>query len=171
MNEMSTEQTNASPAVAELTERLAWLEGKMAAAASPEQRRIYEEMAELTRNRRRCAEIEERTRVVLPPDNRWGASTSLPSASAPPAEPPSDRPSGWAKFDAIGPPPGLRWIDQQLDAADARDRMERIESERAYRQAVLDAHAEQKLIDEQRRRKQAERSCHVGPGDPDFDVR
>ena len=167
MNDMTTEQINASPAVAELTERLAWLEGKMAAAASPEQRRIYEEMAELTRNRRRCAELEERTRVVLRPDtSRWGKSAP-PPASTPQAEL-SDRPSGWAKFDPLSSPPGIRYIDALCDAQDARDRAALIEADRQHRQAILDAFAEGKLIDDQRRRAQAERTCHRGPGDPDY---
>jgi hypothetical protein len=53
-----------------------------------------------------------------------------------------------------------------MDAQDAKDRMER---EREYKQMVLDAFAEGKLIDEQRRRAQAERrSFHKAPGDADF---
>jgi hypothetical protein len=155
----------------ELDERIVWIEQRMAAAASPEQRQIYSEMLELTKNRRRCVEIEERSRVRLPPDNRWGASTSLPSASAPPAEPQPSRPSGWAKFDPLSSPPGIRYVDALCDAQDARGRAALIEADRQHRQAILDAFAEGKLIDEQRRRKQAERSCHVGPSDPDFDVR
>ena len=55
-----------------------------------------------------------------------------------------------------------------MDAQDFRDRMER---EREYKQAVLDAFAEDKLVAEQRRRAQAERTCHVGPGDPDWDIK
>jgi hypothetical protein len=47
-----------------------------------------------------------------------------------------------------------------------------IEAERlAYRQQVIDAHWEDKLVAEQRARAAAQRSCHVGPGDPDFNER
>ena len=37
--------------------------------------------------------------------------------------------TGWAHETPIGPPPGLRYIDAQLDAQDARDRAELIERE------------------------------------------
>jgi hypothetical protein len=160
-----TEQTNT-----QLTdeEALAELERRVAAMEAGPFRTSWEQIVSIEKNRQRIRAIERATKVTLPPDtSRW--SGRPPPPSTPPAEPPSDRPSGWAKFDPLSSPPGLRWIDQQLDAADARDRMERIESERAYRQAVLDAHAEQKLIEQERRRKQAERTCHRGPGDPDFE--
>jgi hypothetical protein len=32
--------------------------------------------------------------------------------------------SGWRDATPIGPPPGIRYVDAQLDAADARDRIE-----------------------------------------------
>jgi hypothetical protein len=32
--------------------------------------------------------------------------------------------TGWAREIPIGPPPGLRYVDAQLDAQDARDRAE-----------------------------------------------
>jgi hypothetical protein len=32
--------------------------------------------------------------------------------------------SGWVDAAPIGPPPGLRYVDAQLDAQDARDRAE-----------------------------------------------
>ena len=35
--------------------------------------------------------------------------------------------TGWAHQTPIGPPPGLRYVDQQLDAQDAKDRQELIE--------------------------------------------
>jgi hypothetical protein len=143
----------------------------MAAAASPEQRRIYDEMAELTRNRRRCAEIEERTRVVLPPDtNRWRTSAP-PPASAPQAEPSPQRPSGWQSFTPLGKQPGIDTIDAMCAAQDRRDKAALIEAELAYRQHVIDEHWEVKLADEQRRRKQAEHSCHRGPNDSDANLR
>ena len=56
-----------------------------------------------------------------------------------------------------------------MDAQDRRDKAALLEAERlAYRQQVIDAHWEDKLVAEQRRRAQAERTCHRGPGDPDY---
>ena len=111
--------------------------------------------------------IERATKVTLPPDtSRW--SGRPPPPSTPAAEPPSDRPSGWAKFDPLSSPPGIRYVDALCDAQDARDRAALIEADRQHRQAILDAFAEGKLIDEQRRRAAAERTCHRGPGDPDY---
>jgi hypothetical protein len=148
---------------------LAELERRVAAMEPGPFRREWEGIVAIERNRQRCRAIEEATRVKLPPDtNRWRLSGLPPPASAPQAEPSAQRPSGWAKFDAIGPPPGIRYVDALCDAQDARDRAALIEADRQHRQAILDAFAEDKLIDEQRRRKQAERSCHVGPGDPDW---
>jgi hypothetical protein len=37
--------------------------------------------------------------------------------------------TGWARETPIGPPPGLRYVDAQLDAQDAKDRAELIERE------------------------------------------
>jgi hypothetical protein len=37
--------------------------------------------------------------------------------------------TGWASETPLGPPPGIRYVDQQLDAQDARDRAERVEQE------------------------------------------
>jgi hypothetical protein len=137
----------------------------MAAAASPEQRRIYEEMAELTRNRRRCVEIEERTRVVLPPDNRWGKSASPPPPpSTPASEPSQQRPSGWRPLDPVRTP-YVDACDRLMDAQDAKDRMER---EREYRQYLVDEAWERRVADEQQRRKQEAGTCHVGVSDPDY---
>jgi hypothetical protein len=157
-----TEQTNVAP---ELTDeqRLAALEKTIEAFPQP-LRRQWEEIIELERNRQRCRAIELATKVTLPPDNRWGASAPPPT-STPQAEPSPERPSGWRPLDPVGQPPGLRWIDAQLDAQDRKDRME---LEREYRQYLVDAHWEAKLVDEQRRREQAESTCHVGPQDPDF---
>jgi hypothetical protein len=136
----------------------------------PELQREYRRVLEMTMWRERSRKLEG-PRVTLPPDNnRWGASAP-PPPSTPAAELPS-RPSGWQKFDPIGPPPGVDICDRMMDAQDRRDKAALIEAERlAYRQQVIDAHWEDKLIEEQRRRKQAERTCHVGPDDPDFDVR
>jgi hypothetical protein len=44
--------------------------------------------------------------------------------------------TGWAHQTPIGPPPGLRYVDQQLDAQDAKDRQELIEK-KAREQAML----------------------------------
>jgi hypothetical protein len=41
--------------------------------------------------------------------------------------------TGWAHETPIGPPPGLRYVDAQLDAQDARDRAERVQQEAQLR--------------------------------------
>ena len=162
-----TEQTNTQP---ELTDEqaLAKLEERVAAMEPGPFRREWEGIVAIERNRQRCRAIEEATRVKLPPDtNRWRISVSPPPAS-PPAEPSPQRP-GFVDDVALAPPPGIRWVDALCDAAAARDRAEAIAAERMRRQAVLDAHAEAKLIDEQLRRAEAERmSFHRAPGDADW---
>jgi hypothetical protein len=50
--------------------------------------------------------------------------------------------TGWAHETPIGPPPGLRYVDAQLDAQDAKDRQELVEK-KAREQALLKL-AEQK---------------------------
>ena len=167
---MAEQQQTSAP---ELTDEqaLAELERRVAAMEPGPFRHSWEEIVAIEKNRQRIRRIEEASRFKLPPDNnRWRISVS-PPASPPPAEPPADRPSGWAKFDPLSSPPGIRYVDALCDAQDARDRAALIEADRQHRQAILDAFAEAKLVDEQRRRKQAERSCHVGPDDPDFDLR
>ena len=167
---MMPEQTTTTTAP-ELTDEqaLAKLEERVAAMEPGPFRREWEGIVAIERNRQRIRAIERATKVTLPPDNRgWTGKPAPSSAPAPPAEPSSGRPSGWQKFDAIGPPPGVDICDRMMDAQDFRDRMER---EREYKQAVLDAFAEDKLVAEQRRRAQAERTCHVGPGDPDWDIK
>jgi hypothetical protein len=158
-----TEQ-NTTPELTELTERIGWIEQRMASAATPEQRQIFSEMFELTKNRLRCAELEERSRGVLPPDNtRWGASA--PPPPTPQAEPQPQRPSGWRPLDPVRTP-YVDACDRLVDAQDAKDRMER---EREYRQYLVDEAWERRVADEQQRRKQAERrSFHKAPGDPDW---
>ena len=153
-----TEQTNTQP---ELTDEqaLAKLEERVAAMEPGPFRREWEGIVA----------IERATKVTLPPDNRgWTGKPAPSSAPAPPAEPSSGRPSGWAKFDPLSSPPGIRYVDALCDAQDARDRAALIVADRQHRQAILDAFAEGKLIDDQRRRAQAERTCHRGPGDPDW---
>jgi hypothetical protein len=44
--------------------------------------------------------------------------------------------TGWAHETPIGPPPGLRYVDAQLDAQDAKDRQELVEK-KAREQALL----------------------------------
>jgi hypothetical protein len=44
--------------------------------------------------------------------------------------------TGWAHETPLGPPPGLRYVDQQIDAQDAKDRQELIEK-KAREQALL----------------------------------
>jgi hypothetical protein len=41
--------------------------------------------------------------------------------------------TGWAHETPIGPPPGLRYVDQQLDAQDAKDRAELIRQDAQLR--------------------------------------
>jgi len=132
-------------------EALVELERRIAAMEPGPFRREWEGIVAIERNRQRIRAIERATKVTLPPE-----------------EPPSDRPSGWAKFDPLSSPPGIRYVDALCDAQDARDRAALIEADRQHRQAILDAFAEGKLIDEQRRRAAAERTCHRGPGDPDY---
>jgi len=151
-------------------EALAELERRVAAMEPGPFRREWEGIVAIERNRQRIRAIERATKVTLPPDNRgWTGKPAPSSAPAPPAEPSSGRPSGWQKFDAIGPPPGVDICDRMMDAQDRRDKAALLEAERlAYRQQVIDAHWEDKLVAEQRRRAQAERTCHRGPGDPDY---
>jgi hypothetical protein len=162
MTDTAPETTSA---LDEFTQRIVWLEQQMAEASSPEQRQIYSEMIELTRNRKRCFEIEERSRIKLPPDNRgW---TGKPPPSSPEAKPLPAR--GFIDDAPLGPPAGIRYVDAMCDAQDARDRAELV---RQNRQAVIDLFHEAKVADEQQRRAAAEaRGFHKAPGDPDFDVR
>ena len=52
---------------------------------------------------------------------------SQPSGGGPANVPGSG--TGWAHETPIGPPPGLRYVDAQLDAQDAKDRAELVERE------------------------------------------
>jgi hypothetical protein len=144
---------------------LAELERRVAAMEPGPFRHSWEEIVAIEKNRQRIRRIEEATRVKLPPDtNRWRISGLPPPSSTSQAEPSAQRPSGWRPLDPVRTP-YVDACDRLMDAQDAKDRMER---EREYKQMVLDAFAEDKLIEQERRRKQAERTCHVGPGDPDF---
>jgi hypothetical protein len=51
--------------------------------------------------------------------------------------------TGWAREIPLGPAPGTRWIDQQLDAQDAKDRQQLI-MQKAREQAALKAAKESK---------------------------
>jgi hypothetical protein len=106
----------------------------------------------------------------LPPDNnRWRLS-GLPPPASPPAEQSPERPSGWAKFDPLSSPPGISIIDAMVEADTRRQREDAIAAEVQRRQAILDAHAEQKLFEKELARAEAERrSFHRGPGDSDWD--
>ena len=69
------------------------------------------------------------------------APTGRPGMIPSSQQPASPRPSagdgtGWAREIPIGPPPGLRYVDQQLDAQDQKDRQELIEK-KAREQALL----------------------------------
>jgi hypothetical protein len=62
--------------------------------------------------------------------------------------------TGWAHETPIGPPPGLRYVDAQLDAQDARDRAELIEREarlQATEKAAEQSEKLQKLIEENKK--------------------
>jgi hypothetical protein len=129
-------------------------------------RREWEGIVAIERNRQRIRAIERATKVTLPPDNRGWTGKPAPS-STPEAKPPQPA-RGFVDDVPFGQVPGLRWIDQQLDAAAARDKAALVKAEVEFRQQVLDAFAEGKLIDEQRQRAAAARTCHRGPGDPDY---
>jgi hypothetical protein len=57
--------------------------------------------------------------------------------------------SGWAHETPLGPPPGIQWVDRQLDAQDARDKAERLQqaaqTETARRFAEASAKVDQAI--------------------------
>jgi hypothetical protein len=161
---MAEQQTTAPELTVE--QQIVALEQRIA-TFPPDLRRHWEEIIELERNRQRCRAIEEATRVTLPPDNRWGASAPPPTLNT--TEPSAQRPSGWQPFDPISSPPGVAQCDILMDAQDRRDKAALLEAERlAYRQHIIDIFHEAQLADKERARAAAERTCHVGPGDPDW---
>ena len=123
--------------------------------------------------------LREMVRVVperrdVANDAPRASSQPSPPSSTPPWRPqePTPRGTGWADFVPITQPPGVAICDAMLDAQDRRDRAELIAAERARRQAIIDAHVEQKLFEKELAREQAERSSfHKAPGDPDFPAR
>lgn len=66
-----------------------------------------------------------------------GTSGQVGRVSANPGIPGSNT-GGWAREIPLGPPPGIRWVDAQLDAQDLKDRRELIE-QKAKEQALLKA--------------------------------
>jgi hypothetical protein len=76
--------------------------------------------------------------------------------------------TGWRDLDPLKAPPGVDIMDRMMDAADARDRVERMQA--AGRQAAVDVAWAQKLAEEQAHRAEAERrsTLHKAPGDPDW---
>ena len=160
-----TDEASTTTSASELTpadERIAVLE--RLAALRPELRQTCQEMIDLERNRERCRQIEAKTRVTLPDDKRGSGAPPPSSTSA--AAPSPERPSGWARFDAIGPPPGIDHVDRLCAAQDVLDRAAR---EREYKQYFLDRFHEAKLNEKEYAREQAERrSFHKAPGDSDF---
>jgi hypothetical protein len=164
-----TDEASTTTSASELTpadERIAVLE--RLAALRPELGQLCREMVDLERARERCRKLEERTRVVLPPDtSRWSGKPAPSSTS--PVEPSAQRPNGWRPLDPIASPPGVGLIDAMVEADTARQRLDYLAAEHMRKQAVLDMHAEQKLAEKEYRREQAERSSfHRAPGDPDF---
>jgi hypothetical protein len=157
-----TEQTNTPELSVEqqIAEQIAALEQRVV-TLPPQLQQIYREVLELTRNRERIRQLEARTKIVPPAPPR-SAPRPAPTSQA---EPSPERPSGWAKFDAIGPPPGIDHVDRLCAAQDVLDRAAR---EREYLQYFLDRHHEAKLNEKEYARAQAEHSCHRGPGDPDY---
>src|SRR6516225_6863015 len=122
-----TEQTNTTPVTDE--QLLATLEERVAALPEGPLRSSWEEICEIQRRWQRCRALEAKTKITLPPDtNRW--SGRPPPPSTPPAELPSDRPTGWRPLDPVRTP-YIDACDRLVDAQDAKDRMER---EREYRQ-------------------------------------
>jgi hypothetical protein len=166
---MPEQPTTSAP---ELTdeEALAKLEERVAAMEPGPFRHSWEEIVAIEKNRQRIRRIEEATRVKLPPDNR-GWSGKPARSSTPPAEPSPERPSGWAKFDPLSSPPGIDMIDRMVEADTARQRADAIAAEVQRRQAIIDIYHEAKVVDEQRTRAAAERTCHKGPGDADWDIK
>jgi hypothetical protein len=57
-----------------------------------------------------------------------GASGQVTRTSSNPGLPGSNT-TGWVDARPLGPPPGIRYVDQQLDAQDAKDRADRIAQE------------------------------------------
>jgi hypothetical protein len=78
------------------------------------------------------AAVPDRVLRDIVHDNR-GPSTPtgmIPRSQQPAGGGPANVPgsgTGWAHETPIGPPPGLRYVDAQLDAQDAKDRQELIE--------------------------------------------
>ena len=62
--------------------------------------------------------------------------------------------TGWVDPAPLGPPPGLRYVDQQLDAQDAKDRAELIEREAKLK-------AMEKLAEANRERRRATTRAHL----------
>jgi hypothetical protein len=161
-----TEQTNTTPVTDE--QLLATLEERVAALPEGPLRSSWEEICEIQRRWQRCRALEAKTKVTLPFDSHGRGWTGKPAPSAPtPAELSQQRP-GFVNDTPLASPPGLRWVDAQLDAQDAKDRMER---EREYRQYFLDRHYEAKLDEREYQRQRAEaRSFHKSPDDSDFNL-
>ena len=86
------------------------------------------------------AAVPDRVLRDIVHDNR-GPSTPtgmIPRSQQPAGGGPANVPgsgTGWAHETPIGPPPGLRYVDAQLDAQDAKDRQELIEK-KAREQAM-----------------------------------
>src|SRR5262249_13372855 len=71
------------------------------------------------------------------PTGRPGMIPSASSQGGGPANVPGSG-TGWAREIPLGPPAGIRYVDQQLDAQDAKDRRELIE-QKVREQALLKA--------------------------------
>jgi hypothetical protein len=64
------------------------------------------------------------------------ARRSSPVAPSSPAAPVQRGGSGWVEPMSMGPPPGQRWVDAQLDAADRADKLDRLREEMARRETL-----------------------------------
>ena len=87
--------------------------------------------------------VPDRLMADIVNDQRRGVSPPSSLATTPGDPPRPARPgTGWADPAPLGPPPGTRYVDALCDAADAKDRAERIVDaaiDRARRGAVAAA--------------------------------
>ena len=67
-------------------------------------------------------------------DNRAPTTpATIPSSQSTGPRPSAGDGTGWGAAAPIGPPPGLRYVDAQLDAQDAKDKAERIRQDAQLR--------------------------------------
>jgi hypothetical protein len=135
--------------VAALELKLAELEAAQPKPAPPESRMLSKEEQDAWQNS--MHELREKNASIVQPWLREACSGGVTradmqdtlKASHRPAGPSAQGPqrfpelrgnvpsagggSGWVDARPLGPPPGLQWVDRQLDAQDARDKAERLQ--------------------------------------------